>query len=211
VVKLGIEYRTSRLPPRTYNTLGHEMVTEVENARRAPLTGYVNTDDDLIAAQSWRVGPAWCVPEDWGTWSKYPVVEKQFFVTEDQAASPCLHIYEKLRVTPPLLGQQLTIRLNGRCLRSLLIEELEFVLRVLVRSPPLVGRFRKIRLEYAFEKSTLEVISKLREIDGRILGLGFESMFIFGDADFGWRLTMMEMQTYGEMDASVIYGRFRIR
>src|SRR5262249_4450945 len=158
-----------------------EMVLEVESARRGPITGFINSDNELISAQGCRVGAGWCAPEDWGTWSKYPAASKLFYVPRNGTRPGRLHIYEKARVTPPMIGQILTISLNGRPIQRFKIDAYKFTMRIIAADLPQFGRLTRVELEYAFEETETraQVLAELRKIDDRVLGLGFESMLIF--------------------------------
>ena len=51
ILLVGREYRLAQLPARNLSALGYEMIAAVEQARKAPISGYFNRDEDMLAAQ----------------------------------------------------------------------------------------------------------------------------------------------------------------
>ena len=196
VITPGREYKMSRLPQRQFNSLGSQMVAEVEGARRAELTGYINDDDELIFAQSMRAGQSWCAPEGWGTWSKYPTARKMFFVRLNAGAHQ-VTLYEKMCVVAPLVGHVLTITIGKQPPVSHLITDAHFSLRLVADVPPGFSGLFRIDITYSFDESPPEMFNELRKIDGRVLGLGFESTLVVEDQDIASRLAVLEQFVFG--------------
>jgi glycosyltransferase involved in cell wall biosynthesis len=194
-VHLGREYKLAQLPPRNISALGYDMVAQVEGARKGLITGYINRDEDLLNAQAMRLGANWCSPEDWGTWSRYPECEKLFYVESDANISEVV-IYEKLRVVGPVVGHTLRVIINDGALQEFDIEDEQRLIRIAgpVRMDS-DGR-AEVRIRYEL-KGRSDVIPELDKIDGRRLGLGFESTLIVDDFDLGVRVAMLERMLFG--------------
>lgn len=196
------EYRVSRLPPRVYNSLGGAMVAEVEGARRSYITGRINTDADLIAAQATRLGKGWCAPENWGTWSRWPKAERQFFI-QIPADSTQISILEKIRVVAPLIGSILKITVCGEHTQYFPLTQEALICKfsgVPVRSDD--GDFL-ISQTYEIISSPDMSEEEIKNIDRRMLGIGFETLIITDENDFSGRLELLERYNYDREFASM--------
>ena len=196
VLETGREYKNAWLPPRTFNALGHAMIAQVESARRSPLTRTFNSDDDLILSQAVRYGSSWQVPEDWGTWSRYPSTERLFYLRGSQAQG-YLQIYESYRVCQPLVGQELEVYVNDTLAGSTIVDGTSFSLRLICEVKGNNEPLRQFRIRYRFVDPVPEIYNDLKAIDGRMLGLGFVSTLIVAERDLELRLALMERAVFG--------------
>jgi glycosyltransferase involved in cell wall biosynthesis len=195
VFKIGQEYKLSQLPPRNITALGAAMISQVQGARRGPLSGYINRDEDLLAAQSSRFATGWCAPEDWGTWARYPDCSRLYYVRPDAGARELI-VYERVRVVGALVGSTLSVSLNDAPAKDFIIEQERFLLRVsgpIERDP---DGLAELSLRYRVH-GPQGIAAKLDEIDGRRLGLGIESTLILQDSDIALRLTIIETALTG--------------
>jgi glycosyltransferase involved in cell wall biosynthesis len=195
VTELGREYKLSQLPPRNLQALGYAMIAEVAGARKAAITGYINRDEDLLIAHSTRAGAGWYPPEDWGTWSRYSESSKQFYIQTVDDISEVV-IYEKLRVIAPLVGQSLRVAVNGGPPQDFAIDDEKFIIRIVGQVRGEQNGLAEVRIHYQLKHSP-EIIPELEKIDGRRLGLGFESTAIMDDSDLGARMSMLERLLFG--------------
>jgi glycosyltransferase involved in cell wall biosynthesis len=195
VTELGREYKLSQLPPRNLQALGHAMIAQVAGARKASITGYINRDEDLLVAHATRAGAGWYPPEDWGTWSRYPESSKLFFVQTADDISEVV-IYEKLRVIAPLVGQSLRVTVNGGPPQDFSIDDEKFIIRIVGQVRGELGGLAEVRIHYQLRNSP-DIVPELEKIDGRRLGLGFESTAIMDDSDLGTRVAMLERLLFG--------------
>lgn len=202
LIKLGCEYKLAQLPPRSLTALGYAMITEVTNARAGAITGYVNRDEDLLAAQAMREGTSWYPPEDWGTWSRYPEASKVFYVEVAHNASE-LVIYEKLRVIRPLVGQSLRVTVNSGAPQEFSMDEEKFIIRIVAPVRADSTGVAEVRIRYELKYSR-EIIPTLENIDARQLGLGFESTAVVDDMDLCARVSMLERLLFGNSAGRIL-------
>jgi glycosyltransferase involved in cell wall biosynthesis len=187
VLESGKEYKLVQLPPRSLNSLGEEMVAKVVAARRASITGQINSDQDVLTAQAMRFGRYWSVPEAWGTWSVSTRAAKLFYIRTSSCPTE-VACYEKMRVSESLVGSILRVRANSQHDYYYLIEKQEFLVRFLVPVDSVTGGYCQIGVEY-------EVLGPgvaTRNGDGRPPALGFESMLAIAEEDYRNRLKIIE-------------------
>jgi glycosyltransferase involved in cell wall biosynthesis len=190
LLTLGQEYKVSQLPQRNISALGAAMISQVQSARRAPLTGHINRDDDLLAAQASRFGHGWCAPEDWGTWSRYPECTRLLYV-KPKPDTRSVIIYEQVRVVSLLVGATLSISLNDTTFFEHTIEKQRFPLRTCIPVDCDPGEVVELEIRYRLDGPP-GTEAALDAIDGRRLGLGFESTLVLEDTDILTRLNLLE-------------------
>ena len=108
-----------------------------------------------------------------------------------------------MRVVKPLVGHSLQVIINDGTPQEFRIEDGRFLLRLQARLDRNEGQFAAVRMKFQLN-APHDVIEALDKIDGRRLGLGFESTLLLSVTDIHGRLSMLERALFGDSLGTIL-------